>query len=156
MPKRKNIALDFEIDKLTNSIENTITGDSLPTVISPITQEDLAKIKKDKTWQFDWNKEQRLPGREIYKLTVYNNPDIIQGLINLETKSDHIYMGLIKEPANVDFTVISKVWTAEEENEFSELIKKQKEARSKKCVRPSASLHLITKRNPLRKKKEYA
>jgi hypothetical protein len=65
-------------------------------------------------------------------------------------------MGLIKEPANVDFTVISKVWTVEEENEFSELIKKQKEARNKKQVLPSSTLHLITKRNTLRKKKEYA
>ncbi|MDR2680873.1 MAG: hypothetical protein LBC47_08715 [Tannerella sp.] len=44
-------------------------------------------------------------------------------------------MGLIKEPAEIDFTVISRVWTAEEEKEFSELIRKQKEARAKKQVR---------------------
>jgi hypothetical protein len=44
-------------------------------------------------------------------------------------------MGLIKEPAEVDFTTISIVWTAEEEKEFSELIKKQKEVRGKKQVR---------------------
>jgi hypothetical protein len=41
-------------------------------------------------------------------------------------------MGLIKEPVEVDFTTISKVWSAEEEKEFSELIKKQKEVQSKK------------------------
>jgi hypothetical protein len=52
MPKRKIIAFDFEIDKLTNSIENTITGDSHATIVLPVTKEDLAKIKKDKTWQF--------------------------------------------------------------------------------------------------------
>ena len=36
-------------------------------------------------------------------------------------------MGLIKEPIEIDFTVVSKIWTADEEKEFSELIRKQKE-----------------------------
>jgi hypothetical protein len=36
---------------------------------------------------------------------------------------------IIKEPAEVDFTTISIAWTAEEEKEFSEFIKKQKEVR---------------------------
>jgi len=35
-------------------------------------------------------------------------------------------MGLIREPAEIDFTLISKTWTAEEEKEFSELIKNHK------------------------------
>jgi hypothetical protein len=37
-------------------------------------------------------------------------------------------MGLIKEPATVDFTVLSKTWTAEEQQEFSELIRRRKTA----------------------------
>jgi hypothetical protein len=28
---KKKIELDFEVDKLTNSIENVVTGDSFPT-----------------------------------------------------------------------------------------------------------------------------
>ena len=44
-------------------------------------------------------------------------------------------MGLIREPIGVDFTVISKVWTVEEEREFSELIKRQKEMRAKKHLK---------------------
>lgn len=35
-------------------------------------------------------------------------------------------MGLIREPKNVDFTVIDNPWTDEERREFSELIKKEK------------------------------
>ena len=35
-------------------------------------------------------------------------------------------MGLIKEPVEIDFTLLSKTWTAEEEKEFSELIRKQR------------------------------
>lgn len=34
MKKRKKIGLDFEVDKLTNSIENVKSGDSFPTEIS--------------------------------------------------------------------------------------------------------------------------
>ena len=94
--RKKNIVLDFEIDKLTNSIENTITGDSLPTEISLLTKEDLTSIKKGTTWSFDWSKEYRTSGREIYKLTVFNNPQIVQGLMSLEAKTDHIYMHLLE------------------------------------------------------------
>jgi hypothetical protein len=35
-------------------------------------------------------------------------------------------MGFIREPIEIDFTLVSKTWTAEEEKEFSELIKRQK------------------------------
>lgn len=35
-------------------------------------------------------------------------------------------MGLIKEPNNVDFTVLDKNWTDKEANEFSEFIKLRK------------------------------
>jgi len=44
-------------------------------------------------------------------------------------------MGLIKEPAEIDFIILSKIWTVNEEKEFSELIKKQKEERNKQRVR---------------------
>jgi hypothetical protein len=36
--KGKAIALDFEVDKLTNSIENVVSGDSFPTVITLLTK----------------------------------------------------------------------------------------------------------------------
>lgn len=36
-------------------------------------------------------------------------------------------MGLIREPKNVDFYVIDKPWTEEEEKEFSAFIKQRKE-----------------------------
>ena len=35
-------------------------------------------------------------------------------------------MGFIREPIEIDFTLISKTWTIEEEKEFSALIKLQK------------------------------
>jgi len=46
-------------------------------------------------------------------------------------------MGLIREPKNVDFTVLDKPWTDEELKEFSALIKLRKEQRKKRLARTS-------------------
>ena len=96
MKKRAKIGLDFEIDELTNSIKNLISGDSFSTDISRITKADLKNITKKEGWQFDWRLELKHPERDIYKLTIVNNLTIIQGLISLEVKSDHVYMHLVE------------------------------------------------------------
>ena len=41
-------------------------------------------------------------------------------------------MGLIREPKNVDFTVLDKPWTEQERKEFSAFIKLRKEKRKKR------------------------
>ncbi len=96
MKKRRQIPLDFEIDKLTNSIENVLTGDSFPTNVTLLSTADLKTVTKKNGWQFDWKYELKQPEREVYKLTIPNNISIIQGLISLEIKSDHIYMHLVE------------------------------------------------------------
>ncbi len=102
MKKRKNIGLDFEVDKLTNSIENSKTGDSFTTEISLIVKEDLKGLIKKNGWQFNWASEFKNPTREIYKLTITNNSNIIQGVISLEIKTDHVYLHLIESaPFNI-------------------------------------------------------
>ena len=96
MAKRVDKELDFIIDKLTNSIENVRTGDSFATEISIITNQDLKSTTKKNGWLFDWKLEFKEPKREIYKLTIVGNPAIIQGMISLEVKSDHVYLHLIE------------------------------------------------------------
>ena len=54
MKKNKKIALDFEIDKLTNSIQNTVTGDSFLTEVSRLTKNDLKQVTKKNGWAFNW------------------------------------------------------------------------------------------------------
>lgn len=49
--------VDVEIDKLTNSIENSITGDSFQTEITLVNKEDIKKVSKVKGWLFDWKSE---------------------------------------------------------------------------------------------------
>jgi hypothetical protein len=88
--------LDFIIDKLTNSIENIVTGDSFQTEISLVSNFDLKAITKKNNWLFNWRLEHKSPEREVYKLTILGNRNIIQGLISLEVKSDHVYMHLVE------------------------------------------------------------
>jgi len=94
--KRTTKGLDFIIDKLTNSIENRVTGDSFTTNIIHLTKADLKTVTKKSGWVFDWRFELNQPEREVYKLTISENTNIIQGLISLEIKFDHVYMHLVE------------------------------------------------------------
>ncbi len=96
MKNKKEIGLDFIIDKLTNSIENVVTGDSFATEISILNKDDLEKVSKAHGWLFDWKSEFKNPSRDTYKLTIVNNSTIIQGLVSLEEKTDHVYMHLLE------------------------------------------------------------
>lgn len=95
MKYEKTNPLDFVIDKLTNSIENTSTGEVFDTVVVRLTEKDLHMIRKLE-WQFDWRNEINDQTKEVYKLTTENNPTIIQGLMSIEDKQDHIFMHLIE------------------------------------------------------------
>ena len=100
--KERKIELDFEIDKLTDSIENVNSGDSFNTEVSLLSRADVKNINKKNGWNFNWKKELIIPEREVYKLTIINNPNIIQGVVSLEVKTDHVYMHLIESaPFNI-------------------------------------------------------
>ena len=77
-------------------MKNVITGDSFQTTISRISKTDLKVISKRKGWLFNWKEELSFPERDVFKLTIVNNQDIIQGLISLEVKIDHVYMHLVE------------------------------------------------------------
>lgn len=81
MKQRKESGLDFIIDQLTNSIQNVVTGDSFATEVSILTLNDLSGLTKQNGWLFNWKAENKDPVKDVYKLTIVNNPKIIQGLI---------------------------------------------------------------------------
>lgn len=54
----KTTTLSEWIDKLTNSIENVVTGESFTTQVLPATAAEARKLKKP-NWVFDWGKELR-------------------------------------------------------------------------------------------------
>jgi hypothetical protein len=90
-----NILVDIEIDKLTNSIENSISGDVFDTDVFQLFSKDIKQIKRT-DWKFNWQEQIKLNGRETYKLVIKNNPKIIQGLLSLSDQGDPIYMHLIE------------------------------------------------------------
>lgn len=96
MKKEEEAYLDFVIDKLTNSIQNTITGDSFPTEISRLTLKDLNAITAKKGWNFDWKRELDDNKKDVYKLTIANNTNVIQGIVSFSIEKDHIFMNLLE------------------------------------------------------------
>lgn len=102
MKKSRNIEQSFIIDRLTNSILNTISGDSFQTEVILLSKLDLKEITKKKGWNFSWKSEFNDIKKEVYKLTIEHNPNIIQGLLSLTIESDHIYMNLLESsPFNI-------------------------------------------------------
>jgi hypothetical protein len=90
--------IDIEIDRLTNSIENSVTGEVFDTKVVQLGKSDKQGIKPAE-WLFDWETELDLKKRRVYKLTTVKNPKIIHGLLCLEDKSDHTFIQLV-ESAN--------------------------------------------------------
>lgn len=93
MKNIKTIYLDFEVDRLTNSIENAISEEVFDTLIVKVT--DHKEIKRN-DWVFNWHTEIKDKTKQVYKLTTINNPTVIHGLICLTDKGDHIFMALIE------------------------------------------------------------
>ncbi|MFZ1789737.1 MAG: hypothetical protein WAT92_15565 [Saprospiraceae bacterium] len=96
MKKGKKIELNFEIDALTNSIRNTISNDSFRTDVLRLTKNDLKQITKKSGWNFNWKKELDDNTKEVYKLTIIDNLNIVQGLMSFTVNADHIYMDLLE------------------------------------------------------------
>jgi hypothetical protein len=98
----KHIKQGFIVDSLTNSIKNTISGDSFETDVSRFTKLDTKQATKKKGWDFNWSIELSDMRKEVYKLTIVNNPSIIQGLISISYEADHIFMNLVESaPFNI-------------------------------------------------------
>ncbi len=95
MNKQKTFFLDFEVEKLSNSIENVISGEVFETEITRLDLTGNKQIKKT-DWVFNWQNELKDTTKQVYKLTTINNQFVIQGLISFTNKGDHVFMELIK------------------------------------------------------------
>jgi len=91
-----NPLLDIEVDGLTNSIQNTISGDSFDTEVIEVSKADLKNITQAKGWKFDWKAELKESDRQVFKLTIINNQSIIQGLMSISDYGDHFYLHLVE------------------------------------------------------------
>lgn len=84
--------VSVEIDKLTNSIVNVISGEIFETEFSKVSKKEI--VKKD--WLFNWGKELREKQNEVYKMTTVENPNIIQGLVSFKIENNYIFVNLIE------------------------------------------------------------
>jgi len=80
------------VDRVTNSIINILSGDSFDTDVIELRKDDLKKLIKG--WKFDWKKEASTGN--VYKLVIRISPEVIQGLISINDRGDHIFMNLIE------------------------------------------------------------
>lgn len=64
--------------------------------ISLLSKNNLIQISKKNGWLFNWKAELKLPDREVYKLTIVNDPNITQGITSLTIKPDHVFIHLIE------------------------------------------------------------
>ena len=88
--------LDFEIDKITESIEDSQTGEVFETLVLPITKADLKEVKKRNGWLFDWKLEFSHTEHKVYKLVTKDKSETIHGLVSLKKLEDHVFMNLIE------------------------------------------------------------
>jgi hypothetical protein len=94
--KPKKHLLDFRVDKLTNSIENVISGDSFKTEVLPLSPKDLISVRIKDGWKFNWANEFKRTNGTVYKLVIKDNINIIQGLISLTPKKENVFINLIE------------------------------------------------------------
>ncbi len=96
MTKKASYHLRIVIDRLTNSVQNTISGDSFATEIFEVTKADLENVTKANGWNFNWRAELKVSDRKVYKLTIKDNLHIIQGLASISDYGDHFYLHLVE------------------------------------------------------------
>ncbi len=90
MGRKKGI--DIEIDRLTNSIVNVISGEVFETEFNQVSKKEIRK----KDWLFDWNKELKYKGNDVYKMTTVENKNIIQGLVSISSDNNFIFVNLVE------------------------------------------------------------
>lgn len=96
MGKQVKKLVDIEIDKLTNSTENSVSGGVFDTDVFQLFAKDSKQINKS-DWQFKWQEQVKLTDREVYKLVIKNNPKIYRHLIEsakFNKGKTKIYLGV--------------------------------------------------------------
>ncbi|MBA3664357.1 MAG: hypothetical protein H0W61_09135 [Bacteroidetes bacterium] len=102
MKQPKKHLQDFRIDKLTNSIENVISGDSFRTEVLPLSSKELKSVRLKDGWNFKWADEFKQTNGTVYKLVIRDNINIIQWLISLTPTNENVFINLIESaPFNI-------------------------------------------------------
>jgi hypothetical protein len=89
---RRKSEVDIEIDQLTNSIINALSGDVFDTEFHKVSKKEIKK----KDWLFDWHLEFANKKCEVYKMTIKDNVNVIQGLVSLIIENNYVVVNLVE------------------------------------------------------------
>ena len=96
------IAVNVEVDILSKSVIDAITGNIYATESLRVDEIFIAEIHKKNGWKFNWKKECKNPRREIFRLHLREDASMLLGLISLEIKDDHVHVHLAESsPQNI-------------------------------------------------------
>jgi hypothetical protein len=84
----KKSGINIEIDRLTNSILNALSGDVFDTEFHRVSKKEIKK----RDWLFDWKQELASKDRDVYKMTIKDNVSVIQGLISITPVPEEKYV----------------------------------------------------------------
>ena len=90
MTRKKGV--EIEIDGLSNSIINVISGDVFDTEFHKVTRKEIKK----NDWLFNWSFELVDKKAEVYKMTIKDNASIIQGLISFKVAERFVFVILVE------------------------------------------------------------
>jgi hypothetical protein len=89
----------MKIDKLTNSIIERWTGNSVDTDFGNLTEKEAEEIRNPE-WRFDWQEELRIKGIKVKKMFIVKQPDNIVGLISYRIyPKRYVYVNNIEKPS---------------------------------------------------------
>lgn len=92
MKKRR---LDFDVDKITSSIENVLTKEVFETEVVRVLDERALRAGTSH-WSFDWAMELKDSTREVHALFKKGDYSEYHGLVSFTDKGDHLFMDLLE------------------------------------------------------------
>ena len=66
------------------------------TEVSETSRADFKTVTKKNGWNFNWAGEFKMRDRKVYKLTIRDNSNIVQGLASISDYNDHFYLHLVE------------------------------------------------------------
>ena len=90
--KEQKQAVSVEIDRLTNSIIEIVSGKVCETEFAEVSPTEINR----EDWLFDWKLEIKGKGNAVFKMTTIDHKNIIQGLVSLTTRNGFVFVNLVE------------------------------------------------------------
>lgn len=103
--EKENDIINLEIDKFVPCLEDTKTGEILPTEVAGISRKELSKYKEKDGWGVNWNK--RPKEERVFGLFIKGEKEP-QGLISLRNDNGGIYISFLSSAPNSNPTIVGK------------------------------------------------